>query len=612
MKAYLKAPRRDYLLIGLLAVFLLIDVFWKISHLPLATIALLGALPTLASAVRATREKRISIDSFNSFAIIITLVTWEIQSAAFIALMLAFARLLEWFTETRTTNAVEELLKLKPQTAVQENDAGETREIPVSEVKEGDVVIVKTGARVPVDGTIIFGTALFNEASVTGESALAEKSVGDEVLSSTLSENGIVKVRATHVGKESLIERMAALIKDAEQNKSKTQRIADRFATLFLPIVAIIGLATFLITRSLDMMVALFLVACADDIAVSIPLAMTASLGQAAKRGVIIKGGEYFERLGKLTTLVLDKTGTLTYGHLAVTNVQRVEDSDRHRFWTAVAGAERYSEHPVGKAVLKAAQERTGSVPEATDVQVIAGKGIRATVEGIDVAIGNPALAEALGIRLTAAQQAAFAHEEAANETVVLVLLNGAYAGVIRVGDTPRPEARATLDELRRLGVARIVMLTGDNERVARTVAEALGITDVRASVTPEGKFAALEELKGQGTMAMIGDGINDAPALARADLGIAMGGGGTAVAVEAANVVILTDNLARVPHMVTLGRRTMSVIRGDVIIWFVTNALGFALVFTGIIGPILAAAYNFLTDFLPIINSTRLFRWKR
>jgi Cd2+/Zn2+-exporting ATPase len=348
-----------------------------------------------------------------------------------------------------------------------------------------------------------------------------------------------------------------------------------------------------------------------DDIAVSIPLAVTASLGRAAKRGVIIKGGEWLDALAKVKILAIDKTGTLTYGSFTLEKYELAEGNDPHRFWMLVAVAEKFSEHPVGRAIFHEATKHDTAVHDPDEVRVLRGAGIWVRSGNDEVVIGNEKVLGEEGLTLRSDVSDRFdALRGSSAKTVMLVFINKQYAGMLLVADVPRAEAKESIRRIQALGV-RVIMLTGDNESVAKDMSERLGITEYRAGMTPEGKMDALTALSKEGSLAMVGDGINDAPALARANVGIAMGAGGTAVAVETANVVILTDQLDRIPEMIALSRRTVSVVNGDMAIWFVTNALGVALVFMGILGPALAAFYNFATDFLPLLNSARLFRGK-
>jgi Cd2+/Zn2+-exporting ATPase len=609
-KSFFASPRREYILAVVLCAVLglhYLDLFGDTTYLLWAA-AILGSIVPLMDTLGAIRHREITIEAFNFFALLVCFVTGEVTSAIFIALMLTFASYLDWRTESRASNAVEELLKLKPNKAYRERD-GALEEVPSEEVHVGDILVVKNGERVPVDGVVVFGSAFMNEASLTGESAPVEKIVGDSVYSSTLSETGVIKIRATKVGSDSTIERMAALVAEAGKQKSKAQRLADKFAGIFLPVVVLMGIAIYVITKDIRMTAAFFLVVCADDIAVSIPLAVTASLGGAAKRGVIIKGGEWLDALAKVKILAIDKTGTLTYGRFSLEKYEIAEGIDPHRFWMLVSVAEKFSEHPVGRAIFREATKHDAEVRDPDQVRVVKGAGIWVRSGNDEVVIGNEKVLSEEGLALPARVGERFdtLRGESA-KTVMLVFINKSYAGMLLVADVPRAEAKESISRIAALGV-RVIMLTGDNESVAKEMSARLGIAEYRAGMTPEGKMDALTALSKEGSLAMVGDGINDAPALARADVGIAMGAGGTAVAVETANIVILTDELDRIPEMILLARRTVSVVNGDMAIWFVTNAVGVALVFMGIAGPATAAFYNFATDFLPLLNSARLFR---
>lgn len=606
---WLKQPIRDYLLIVLVAAVYALQLVWPEAKITLPIAAFIAALPTLWSAAKALGRFRISIDVFNAFALGVSFASGEIESAVFIVLMLACARILENRTEARANRAIEELLKLKPQTATRE--VGERlEEVAIDKVKAGDILVIRTGARVPVDGVVVFGTGSANEASVTGESLPVEKMPGDQMVSATLLESGLLKIKATKVGKDSTIERMAALMQEAAKNKSRSEKMADRFAGFFLPLVGLLGLATYLLTRDLKMTAALFLVACADDMAVAIPLAVTASLGQAAKRGVIIKGGEWLLQLGRVKKLILDKTGTLTYGSLDVGEIQIEPGVTEKDFWRKIAIAEKFSEHSVGRTIFRLAAKRTKDVPDPDGFEVVQGVGVKALTGGEEVILGNELILGLFGLELPPLAAAHILDKKTANgHSHLLAFFDRRFAGYVLVDDIPRKEAAESIKRLKDLGVERVTMLTGDNDETATKIARTLGLDDHLSEMTPEQKLHYIEERGKDGVVAMVGDGINDAPALARVDVGIAMGGTGTAVTVEAADVVILTDDLRRLPEMVELGRRTESVIRGDVAIWIASNLLGFTLVLTGIAGPALAALYNFITDFFPLLNSTRLFR---
>lgn len=599
IRTWFQSPRREYVLILLLVAAFALNYFVPGSGIVLLGIAIVCALPTLAEAVNGLRRFRITIEVFNSFALAIAFVLTDAESAGFIALMLAFARLLDSYTQARTKNALAELLALKPEKAVVER--GEKLvTVDAEELKRGETVVIEAGERIPADGTVIFGSTYVNEASVTGESAPVKKIVGDHAYSGTLVESGVLKICATGVGKESTIERLAELMRQAAERKSQPERLADRFAAVFLPIVALLGLATYLVTRNASMTASLFLVACADDMAVAIPLAITATLGSAAKRGVIVKGGARLEALSKMRTLVLDKTGTVTYGKLRVAAHAVAPGIDEKAFWEALACAEKFADHPVGRAVYRAAAERMQSVPDPVAFETVAGAGAIAKLEDDEFALGTAAFMKTRGVPVPSAISDV--------GSLVYVARNGKYLGQLAVSDEARPEAAAALWKLRQLGVEKIIMFTGDRPEAAARVAAELGIDEYRAGMKPEDKLKELEKILGSGPVGMIGDGVNDAPTLSRADIGIAMGGG-TAVAIEAADVVILSDDLSRLPEAVVLARRSISVVRSDIGIWAASNLFGFALVWTGFAGPAIAAFYNFITDFFPLINSTRLFK---
>lgn len=607
----LQPPFRYYMFVVLLSAGLGLSFAIPSMNYFLFFAAFVGALPIMWKALKDIFvEFKISIDVFNSFVLAIAFSMGDPKSAGFIILMLTFADFLDWKTESRAHHAIEELLKLNPPIAIKEED-GKLIETPLEKIAEGDIIVVENGARVPVDGVIIYGSALLNEASVSGESMPIKKVIGEHVYSSTLNESGVIKIRATGVGKNSTIERMVELVKDASSHKSRSEKMADKFAGIFLPLLLLFGIGTYFYTGSITMVVSLFLVACADDMAVAIPLAMTASLGRGARRGVVIKGGEWFDALATMKTLVVDKTGTLTFGKLKLESVHIEPSVDEAKFWGSVAIAEKFSEHPVGRAIFREAFEKVNAAVDPEEFKLYGG-GIYARHGNSEIFVGNEKLFETVGIALNEkAQKAMRTEKKEHRNTTVLVYLNKQFAGVITIADVIHPEAKRSIEEIKKLGVENIVMFTGDNEEIAREVAADLGITEYRSKMTPEMKLLELEKFANGGVVGMVGDGVNDAPSLARANVGIAIGDGGTATAIEVADVVLLSGNLNRIPEMIRLSRATISVINWDMVIWLVSNLVGFGLVFSGIIGPVFAAFYNFATDFFPLLNSARLFKEK-
>jgi len=609
LKKISRSPYRQYCLIG--ALLLALAHFYFVHgevKIFLLIIALLGSIETAIGAIQSVLKKKIGIDTFNIFAVVIAFYSGEVTSAAFIVLMLAFADLMEWKTESRAGNAIKELLALKPRMTVREKKGGEIEDIDAAIIQKGDILVVKNGSTIPVDGVVIYGKAEINEASVTGESLFVEKIIGDEVLSGTINEVGFLKIKAVRVGKDSTLERMIHLVKEAAKNKSRSERIADRFAGIFLPIVILMGALTYYFTHNLVMTGALFLVACADDMAVAIPMAIAAALGHAAKHGVIIKGGEWLDVIARVKIIVLDKTGTLTYGSVAVKLASFEHNVSEKTFWRAAGIAEKFSDHPIGKAVYREAVKRYGEIPDPEDYKLVEGKGIRVRKEGEDILVGNMSMIYDHDIVLSESMRNAFDEAGEKGGTAFFVIANGKVLGVLSVADIVRDGSKSAIKKLHRLGI-RVIMLTGDNETVAKETARTLGITEYRSSLKPEDKLHEIEKLSHVGLVCMVGDGINDAPALSRADVGIAMGGGGTAVSVEAADIVILNDDISKISDIIELGQQTKRVVNTDIIIWVLSNALGFYLVLSGVAGLAFAAFYNFATDFLPLGNSA-LF-WK-
>lgn len=604
------SPRLEILSIIMLLAAAGADYLWHVPYvLPVAVVV--GAIPTLYEGIvgAALRDRRITLDTFNSFAIIAALGTEETYSSAFIVLMLACAGILEWWTARRSNMAVATLLALQPHTAVRERD-GVIEEVPTEKVHTDDILLVRNGSHVPVDAVVIGGDAMIDASSMTGESLPVRATVGDAVWGGTVAVAGQLRIRATAVGKDTTIARMAALIDQASANKARVVTIADRFAGFFLPFVLVLGGVAYAVTGDMQTTIALFLVSCADDIAVSIPLAMTAALGYAAHRGVVIKGGKWLDALSRVRCCVLDKTGTLTYGALAVHDTVIAPGTNPAAFWRAVAIAEKFSEHPVARALYDHAVTHGGhDAPDPAAFDAIKGSGVVVEDDGRRIAIGDAdivaryATDDAVGVAARLEER-----NRTAGGTTVAVIVDGVWQGFVTVTDTVRNDAASALTALRAAGVSRIVMFTGDQPVTAQAVGATLGVDDVRAQMTPEGKMTALADLTAHDMTMMVGDGVNDAPALARADVGVAMGVRGTSVAIETADVVILTDRMMALPEMIRLGRRTMSVVRWNIGIWVVTNMVGFVLVLTGVFGPVAAAAYNFATDFLPLANAARLF----
>ncbi len=566
------------------------------------------------------------------------------ETAAIVVTLILMGRLLEARARAQTGGAIRALMGLQAKTARVERD-GVEQDIPIEEVRVGDLITVRPGEKVPVDGVIEDGSSSVDEAMLTGEPAPVQKSAGDEVIGATLNKTGSFRFRATKVGRDTTLQGIVRLVQQAQGSKAPIQRLADAISGYFVPIVICIAIATFVIwfiaapienrlQMALLTSVSVLVIACPCALGLATPTAIMVGTGRGASAGILIKGGEALETAYQLDTIVLDKTGTITQGEPSVTDVvmaglapssnlgakpkSRLEEGasptdstpDENELLRLVASAERGSEHPLGEAIVRAARQRELKLSDASEFDAISGQGIAATVDGREVLIGNIRLMNENQITPdeTAAQTLA---EQ--GKTPTFVALDGKFAGIIAIADPIKDGSRAGIERLRALGLE-IVMLTGDNRATAQAIASQVGISRVLAEVAPEGKATEIEKLQGAGkTVAMVGDGINDAPALARADIGIAMGTG-TDVALEAADITLVKGDLNGVAASIGLSKATVTNIRQNLFFAFVYNVIGIPIAagilypFTGwLLSPILASLAMALSSVSVITNALRL-----
>jgi P-type Cu+ transporter len=569
---------------------------------------LLGGLPIFRNVWHALRNRRVTSHALMTLGTLGALAIGQYAAAAVIVFFMRFADFLEGFTTERSRQAIKELLKLSPQTARVERN-GQEVEIPAEEVRRGEVVLIKPGERIPVDGRVLTGHGSVNQAPITGESIPVEKTVEDAIFAATVLERGFLRMQAERVGSNTTFGRILRLVEEAEAAKAPVQRFADRFTAYYIPVIVTAAGLTYLLGGNPTAAVAVVLVACSCAIAMATPTVVLASVGRAARRGIIIKGGRALEALAKVDTIIMDKTGTVTFGVPQVTAIVSLSDQREVELLAEAAAIERYSEHPVASAILAEAQARGRAIAAADAFENLPGEGIVGRVDGVEVACGNERLMErrAIKILLTAMDQA---HTlEAQGCTVIYVAENATLVGLIGVADTLRPEVPEALDRLRALGIHRFLLLTGDNEQVARALAAQLDV-DYRAECLPEDKIEIVKRLQAErAIVAMVGDGINDAPALAQADVGIAMGAAGTDTAIEAAQVALMQDDWRLVPDVVQIGRRGFATIQQN--LWFTGayNVIGILLAASGWLPPIGAAAAQSLPDVAVMLNSSRLLR---
>jgi Cu+-exporting ATPase len=549
------------------------------------------------------------------------------EAVVFIIALILMGNALEARAKRQTSSALRSLVQLQPKTARVLRDGAEL-DLPVEEVRHGDVIVVRPGERIPVDGEVVSGSSAVDESMLTGESAPVEKAAGDRVIGATINRTGAFRYRATTLGSDSVLAQIVKLMRDAQGSRAPIQRLADRISAVFVPIVISIAIATFVIwfvtadaapgVRAFAAAVAVLIIACPCAMGLAVPTAVMVSTGKGAEMGVLIKGGEALQRAGDIRTVVLDKTGTITEGRPTVTDVVATPSwaGREDELLRLVASVESSSEHPLADAIVRRAKDAGLALVEAESFQSITGRGAMGVVEGRAVVIGNEALMADYGLRVEGLGDAA---ERLTGEakTPVFVDVDGELAGLLAVADPIKASSREAITRLHRMGL-QVVMLTGDNQRTAEAVARQAGVDRVVAGVLPEGKVAEIRRLQDAGqVVAMVGDGINDAPALAQADVGIAIGTG-TDVAIEASDVTLMRGDLRGVASAIALSRATMRTMKQNLFWAFIYNIVGIPIA-AGVLypalglllSPILASAAMAFSSVSVVGNSLRLRRFR-
>lgn len=534
----------------------------------LAVASIIAVVPIALHALSALRVKVISIELLVTIAVIGAFVIGEYNESAVVTFLFLFGNFLEQKTLAKTRASIKSLTAMAPTTAELVNDDGIIETVDVDEVEEGDVVLVKTGGAIPVDGTVIEGQGYTDEAAVTGESRAVTKNTGDSVFSGTLLSDGYVKIKATKVGEDTTFGKIIELVEDAQDTKSHAEKFIDRFAQYYTPAVLIIALAVFLVSRDFKLAITVLVLGCPGALVIGAPVSNVAGIGNGAKRGILVKGGEAMDTFAKVDTFVFDKTGTLTEGKTALADT-KVYGADAAQILTQTAAVEALSDHPLGKAILNAADAQGLDYKQLaiSASQTLKGQGITATVDGQEICAGNQKLLAAHHVTLNEQQQADLAALQATGSSVVIVAVAGQVAAIYAIADTIRPELADQLAALRQAGAKHLVMLTGDNAQTANYVAEQLGIDEVHAELLPDEKVTYVKAFKDEGrTVAFVGDGINDSPSLATADIGIAMGSG-TDVAIETSDIVLMQSSFAALVHAYKLAKKTVMNTRENVAI---------------------------------------------
>ena len=575
---------------------------------------ILCGLPIIVEAVIGLiTEFDIKADVLVSIALIASVIINEEFAAGEVAVIMQFGGLLEELTVTRARAGIEKLVNLTPRTAhIIDNDC--ERIITADEVQVGDLLRVLPGETVPVDGVIINGQTSVNQAVITGESLPVDKNVGDEVSSGTVNQFGSFDMKATKVGEDSSIQRMIRLVQSADAGKAKIVGIADRWATWIVVAALLASVITWLVTHEILRSVTILVVFCPCGMVLATPTAIMAAIGNATKHGFLVREGDALERLASVAKITFDKTGTLTHGKPEVVAVKNIGiEMTEDKLFALAAGAERRSEHPIGKAVVLSSIEKTGyDIPESKIFVMVPGRGVHAFVEGKNVLAGTPQLLEDNNVEITdecKSMAKSFLNEGC---TVIYISVDGILAGLLALSDTPRPDAKEVIRKINQTGVIP-VLLTGDNEKAAGYIAGQLLITEFQSNCLPQDKLNYIDEIQRSGQkVCMIGDGINDAPALKKAFVGIAMGGVGSDIAVDAADIVLVNDEIRELPHLLLLAKRMMRTIKLNLSFSMLLNLLAIVLAILGVLNPLAGALVHNSGSVFVIVNSALLLKWKQ
>ena len=555
---------------------------------------------------------RITVNVFVVVALSATLAIGEFRPAAIIIFIMVVVGALETFTMDKSRQSIRSLLDLTPRTATIRVGQQE-RIVPVEEIQVGTAFIVHPGERIPVDGVVSSGTSSVNQAPITGESMPVEKYEGCELFSGSLNLTGRMEARASKVGEDTMLARIVQLVEKAQTTKAPIQNIADRFTVWFLPTVLVLAVIVYLTSGDLKSAVSILLVACPCAFAIATPTAVTAGISNMARKGILVKGGMFLEIAAKLDALVVDKTGTFTMGQPSVLEVLSFSDASKLEVLQLAAAAEKYSEHPLAKAVLQRAKAEGLEIPRPDEFKIEVGKGVLIRWKDEAIAVGQPDYLRSRGIALSSEMDGLISGQLEQGRTVIVVARGTKALGLISIADEVRPETRNVISTLYRvLGNTNITMLTGDNPRVAASIAKQIGIERVESGMLPEGKYDFIKRLQESGlVVGMIGDGINDAPALALADVGIAMGASGTDVAIEAADVALMNDNLERVADFILLSRTVIRRIKANIFLSLIYNVVGIILGAFGLLSPIIAIIFQ-EAGCISVVFSSTLLLWAR
>jgi len=548
--------------IGLLSIFLFANV--NLFHWAFIIASILGLLPIAIQAYQALRVKVISIDLLVTVAVIGAFIIKNYEESAIVTFLFLFGAFLEQRTLNKTRSAIKELTEMAPERALKQIADGNYEEIDVDDVDVGDILLVKTGAKIPVDGLVLTGEGYVNEASITGESVPVNKKKDSKVFAGTILENGTLQILAERVGEDTTFCKIIELVEEAQDSKSAAERFIDRFSRYYTPAVLLLSILVWLLSRDIELAITILVLGCPGALVIGVPVSNVAGIGNGARKGVLLKGSEVIHAFSKVDTMVFDKTGTLTIGNPEVAEIEVYADNAGEVF-AYLASIENESDHPLARAVL----EYIGDVDFYTveNTHVVKGSGIVAYVKGHRVAVGNLALMEREKVHLSEKARSDILRFEEKGNSLVLTAVDGELKILMGIRDRIRPGVKKDLQRLKKLGVKNLVVLSGDNQGTVDTVASELGLTEAHGNMLPEGKAAYIKELQSCGrVVAFVGDGVNDSPSIALADIGIAMGGG-TDVAIETSDLVLMNSDFSRLPHALGLAKATVKNMRQNIFI---------------------------------------------
>lgn len=573
---------------------------------------IISGIPILYGALTALFcEKTISSELLVSTAIVASVAIGEIFAAGEIAFIMAIGEILEDITVNRAKKGISKLIKLSPQQGrkiIKENGKTIEKIVPIEEIYKDDILRVFPGEMIPVDGKIIFGNSSVDQSIMTGESLPIDKTIGDEVFCGTVNCDGSIDIIATKIGEDSSLQKLIRMVKEAEENKAPMQRIVDKWAGWLVPAALIIAIAAYFITSDIIRAVTVLVVFCPCALALATPTSIMAAVGQAAKNGVLIKSGEALEKMGKVNCIAFDKTGTLTFGKLKISDIITTSSATENELLKLACSSEKRSEHPLGKAIVEHGKKQNVEFLEMEDFKMIPGKGIAAKIENNEISCGNSRFLQEQGIILDENIESILENLRKQGKVSILVGKNRECIGIIALSDTIRPTAKEMVIKLKNMGT-RVVLLTGDHKQTADYFAEEIGIENVYSELLPAEKVTYIKKLEEDGNkVCMIGDGVNDAPALKTADVGVSMASMGTDIAVEASDIALMGDNIEKIPYLKKLSTATIKTIKFNITASMVINLAAIILSVMGLLNPITGALVHNVGSVLVVLNAALLY----